>query len=185
MKRSGSSTSFGLRRITVFALLAGAGAVLADEPAVAAKPELKPLNVPLPVGQKAKTLKIPQFNLAGQIMSQLLAGQVQRVDDEFLRIDQLKLDLFDEGGQSEFVIDLPVSLFSTKTRIITSDQAVFIRHKDFDLTGSRLEFNTATRKGRLSGPVTMTIRDLDRVVEKNPPLPPVPATPEAGEPKEK
>lgn len=137
-----------------------------EAPAPTPTPALKPLNVPLPVGQQASGIKIPQFNLSGQLLSQLLAGNIQRVDEEFLRIKELKLDLFDEGGKSEFIIDLPSSLFSVKTRILTSEQAVHIKHKDFDLTGAKLEFNTATRKGRLFGPVVMKIRDIDRFSEK-------------------
>ena len=66
---------------------------------------------------------------------------------------------------------MPVSLFSTKTRVITSDKPVFIHHRDFDLTGARMEFDTATRKGRLIGPVTMKIRDVERVVAKDAPAP--------------
>jgi len=136
----------------------------AQEPAKpeAEAPPLKPLSVPLPIGQESKGIKIPQLDLAGQVLSQLLAGRVMRVDEEFLKIQELKLDFFDDGGQNEFRIDMPASLFSTKTRVITSDEPVFIHHRDFDLTGAKLEFNTATRKGRLIGPVTMKIRDLDR-----------------------
>ena len=83
-----------------------ASAVGAQDPAATPEPSqaptptpaLKPLNVPLPVGQQAAGIKIPQFNLSGQLLSQLLAGNIQRVDEEFLRIKELKLDLFDEGG---------------------------------------------------------------------------------------
>lgn len=154
-----------------FMLAADAPVTPTPEPA-AATLKLKPLSAPLPIGQKAREIKIPQYNLTGQVLSQILAGQVQRVDDEFLQIQELKLDLYDEGGKSEFRIDMPVSLFSTKTRVITSDQAVFIHHRDFDLTGARMEFNTATRKGRLLGPVTMKIRDVERVAAKDAPAPP-------------
>ncbi len=177
MKRWGKKKQSKFPRVFVFTVLAvlGLGFLKAAEgeavpvPAASATPprQLKPLSVPLPIGQKSKGLKIPQFNLAGQMLSQLLAGQVQRVDDEFLRIEQLKLDLYDDNGTSEFLIDLPSSLFSTKTRVLTSEEPVSIHHKDFDLTGARLEFNTATRKGRLFGPVTMKIRDLDRVAQKS------------------
>ena len=138
-------------------------------PPEAEAPPLKPLSVPLPIGQESKGIKIPQFNLAGQVLSQLLMGKVVRVDDEFLKIQELKLDFFDEGGKNEFRIDMPASLFSTRTRIITSEEPVFIHHRDFDLTGAKLEFNTATRKGRLLGPVTMKIRDLDQVSGKDSP----------------
>lgn len=165
----------------LLALLAPPVAVVsAQEPTptpAAAPPALKPLNVPLPIGQQAAGIKIPQFNLSGQILSQLMAGNIQRVDEEFLRIKELKLDLFDDGGKSEFVINLPASLFSVKTRILTSEQAVFIKHRDFDLTGSKLEFNTATRKGRLFGPVTMKIRDIERFSEKKPDAEPKPEAP--------
>lgn len=166
MKRSARPS----RRRLAAALLAPLALVSAQEPTPtpAATPVLKPLNVPLPIGQQAAGIKIPQFNLSGQILSQLMAGNIQRVDEEFLRIKELKLDLFDEGGKSEFVINLPASLFSVKTRILTSEQPVYIKHKDFDLTGAKLEFNTATRKGRLLGPVTMKIRDIERFSDKKP-----------------
>jgi hypothetical protein len=136
-------------------------------PPEAEAPPLKALSVPLPVGQESKGIKIPQYNLTGQVLSQLLAGKVLRVDEEFLKIQELKLDFFDDSGKNEFRIDMPASLFSTKTRVITSEEPVFIHHRDFDLTGAKLEFNTATRKGRLLGPVTMKVRDLDRVSGKD------------------
>lgn len=189
-----SRLAVDLRRSACGGLLASllACAVAAQEPAATAPPTptptpvaLKPLSVPLPIGQQAAGIKIPQFNLAGQMLSQLLAGNIQRVDEEFLRIKELKLDLFDPGGKSEFVIDLPVSLFSVKTRMLTSEQAVFIRHRDFDLTGSKLEFNTATRKGRLFGPVTMKIRDIERFSAEKPAKPAAPEKSDAPQPTEK
>lgn len=163
-------------RIHLFASLVFAGVAWGQPAAVTPVPEkspksLRPLSVPLPIGQKAREIKIPQFNLTGQILSQLLAGQVQRVDDEFLQIKELKLDLYDDSGVSEFRIDMPASMFSTKTRVITSEDPVFIHHRDFDLTGSKLEFDTASRKGRLMGPVTMKIRDVERITTKDAPVP--------------
>ncbi len=170
------------RRLAVLGLIltlpwwqVGAAAQEATPPETEPAP-LKPLSVPLPVGQESRGIKIPQFNLTGQVLSQLLAGKVLRVDEEFLQIKELKLDFFDDGGNNEFRIDMPVSLFSTKTRVITSEEPVFIHHRDFDLTGAKLEFNTATRKGRLIGPVTMKIRDLDKVSGKDSPAAPT-ATP--------
>ncbi len=162
--------------ICLLASLAFAAVAWSQPAAVTPVPErgpktLKPLSVPLPIGQKAREIKIPQFNLTGQILSQLLAGQVQRMDDEFLQIKELKLDLYDDTGLSEFRIDMPASIFSTKTRVITSEEPVFIHHRDFDLTGSKLEFDTSTRKGRLMGPVTMKIRDVERITPKDAPVP--------------
>lgn len=171
MKRSARLSLLSLAAALLAPVVGAQDPAATPEPSQAPTPTpaLKPLNVPLPVGQQAAGIKIPQFNLSGQLLSQLLAGNIQRVDEEFLRIKELKLDLFDEGGKSEFVINLPSSLFSVKTRILTSEQAVYIKHKDFDLTGSKLEFNTATRKGRLFGPVTMKIRDIERFSEKKSP----------------
>ena len=174
LDRQGQRYASSCIRLLVLLALGGAG--WAQPATVTPAPErepkaLKPLSVPLPVGQKAREIKIPQFNLTGQILSQLLAGQVQRMDDEFLQIKELKLDLYDDRGNSEFRIDMPASIFSTKTRVITSEDPVFIHHRDFDLTGRKLEFDTATRKGRLLGPVTMKIRDVERITTKDAPVP--------------
>lgn len=163
------------------AILLAAGA-LAQDPTPTSTPELKPqelkpLNVPLPVGRTAKTLRIPQYNLSGAIMSQLLAGEVTRLDDEFLGLNELKLDFYDEAGRSDFQLDLPASRFSVKTRILTSDEEVYIRHRDFDLTGARMEFNTATRKGRLFGPVRMILRNVEDLSAPKPSPTPDPAAP--------
>jgi hypothetical protein len=181
LERAFVETTIRLAAVVVGCALLGAGApARAQEatPPESPAPPLKPLSVPLPIGQKSRGIKIPQFNLTGQVLSQLLAGQVHRVDDEFLQIQELKLDFYDDNGQNEFRIDMPTSLFSTKTRIITSEEPVFIHHRDFDLTGAKLEFNTATRKGRLFGPVTMIVRDLERAGAKDTPtVPAAPASP--------
>ena len=160
-----------------------AGGALAQDPAPAPPPEpkaeLKPLSVPLPIGRTAKTLRIPQYNLSGAIMSQLLAGEVTRLDDEFLGLRELKLDFYDEAGRSDFQLDLPASRFSVKTRMLTSEEEVYIRHRDFDLTGARMEFNTATRKGRLFGPVRMILRNVEDLTAPKPSPSPDPAAPAA------
>ena len=52
-----------------------------------------------------------------------------------------------------------LSLTRSGTNVITSDGAVTIERSDFRLTGEGLDFNTKTRKGKLTGHIEMLIYD--------------------------
>jgi lipopolysaccharide export system protein LptC len=87
-------------------------------------------------------------------------GVGTRVDDENVKMTDLKIETFDEDGQPEMTIDLPSSQMNLSSRIIAGEESVTIKRSDFQLTGKTMEFNTETKQGWIKGDVKMIIYDL-------------------------
>ena len=124
---------------------------------------LKEIPFPLPIGEKANTFKLPQIGQAGELLSQILAAKVTRVDDEHVEMHEAKIDLNHPDGKQDFHVILPDSIFNLKTHIITSDHPVTIKTDDFELTGERMQFDTVERTGELQGAVHMVIHNFKQV----------------------
>ena len=132
------------------------------KPSATPKPP-KEILFPLPNGEKANNVKIPEIGLLGQLLSQMDAAQMTRIDNEHVQMHQLKIDLYHPDGKEDFHITMPSSVFDLKTHIITSTEPVTVKTDDFELTGERMEFNTVDRTGKLLGHVSMHIHNLKQV----------------------
>lgn len=127
------------------------------------RPLSKEIPFPLPINEIARAVKIPQTGLAGELVSQLMAAKIKRIDDDHVEMESMNIDLYQPDGKSDFHIVVPTSVFNLKTRIIRSDNPVTIRTQDFELTGERMEFDTVERTGKLMGKVQMRIHNLKQV----------------------
>lgn len=127
------------------------------------QPLSKEIPFPLPINEIARAVKIPQTGLAGELVSQLMAAKIKRIDADHVEMESMNIDLYQPDGKSDFHIVVPTSVFNLKTRIIRSDNPVTIRTQDFELTGERMEFDTVERTGKLMGKVQMRIHNLKQV----------------------
>ena len=123
-------------------------------------PVSKEIPIVLPIGEDAKVVKIPQIGAFGQVLSQLMAAKMTRIDADHLQMQGTTLDLNKADGKSDYPIEIPTSIFDTPTHIVSSDDPVVIRTEDFELTGERMKFNTVERSGELLGKVKMRIHNL-------------------------
>lgn len=120
----------------------------------------KDIPFPLPIGDTATIVKVPNVGSAGQILSQMLAMKAKRIDADHVEMQETKIDLNQADGKSDYHIDIPASIFDLKTRIISSEHPVVIRTQDFELTGEKMRFDTVERSGELMGNVHMIIHNL-------------------------
>ncbi len=132
---------------------------------------IKEIPIPLPEGEPATDLKIPETDLTGKLLSEIMARWAVRIDNEHLQMKEMKMDLNHPDGKEDFHIFLPTSIFNLKTRIITSDETATIRTQDFELTGEGMAFNTVDRTGRLIGKVRMLVHNLKQVAGQEQPTP--------------
>ncbi len=123
----------------------------------------KEFSFPLPPGESANGAKIPQLGMAGELLSQMMAAKITRLDNERVEMHETKIDLYHPDGKEDFHVVLPDSIFNLKTNVISSDHPVIIRTQDFELTGERMEFNTVDRTGELQGHVHMVIHNFKQV----------------------
>lgn len=123
----------------------------------------KDLSFPLPPGESANGFKLPQLGMAGELLSQMMAAKITRLDNEHVEMHETNIDLYHPDGKEDFHVVLPDSIFNLKTNVITSDHSVTVRTQDFELTGERMEFNTVDRTGELQGHVHMVIHNFKQV----------------------
>ena len=125
--------------------------------------EPQKLAFPVPIGHDSKGLKLPTYWPDGKTLKMVFnIGIGTRIDEENVDMQETRVDTYKEDGSPEMGIDLPVSSFNLKTRVISTRQSVLIAREDFELSGHTMEFNTETREGRLGGGVKMIIFNLDR-----------------------
>jgi hypothetical protein len=123
----------------------------------------KAFTFPVPIGDSASGVKIPQLGLLGNLLSQMNAAQMTRIDDKHVQMHALRIDLYHPDGKEDFHITLPNSIFNLETHIITSEEPVTVKTDDFELTGERMEFDTVARTGKLLGHVSMHVHNLKQV----------------------
>jgi hypothetical protein len=136
----------------------------ADAPAEEAKPDrVNLMNLPIPVDQTVKGLKVPMFDIKGKMLMQFFAEEAHRISQEKVEFARLSIEMFDEEGEQELFIDLPESSLDLTTHILTSDKPVKLRRPEFEMEGDTMEFNTRERKGRMTGNIRMKLFDRKKL----------------------
>lgn len=163
-------------KIAAFLLVADLGVLRAEEagkplvsaknpeaakaPAVA-KPETSKdrLDLPVPKGQPQKGLRIPIYSPLGKLMMNFQIGVATWMDDDNIKMGELRVETFKDDGASEFDIDLPDSVFNIRTKELTSKAHVTVKRDDFKISGNSMTFNTETKVGKFGDGVKMVIFD--------------------------
>lgn len=131
-----------------------------NAPAASASPgqgEQSLTNIPLPVGQEAKGLTLPDFDLQGRLRGKFVAGSAKRIDQDHVGFRDLKITTFNEASQVDIEIEMKTSTFDLTTRILTSDERTTVRRTDFNVVGDSAVFDTNARTSRMIGNVKMVI----------------------------
>lgn len=126
---------------------------------VAEKPPPK-LSLPLVKGQTSTGIVFPYNDGSGTKTMNFRIETATPLDDDHIKMSNLRIETLDEAGETEMTIDLPVSVLDLKTRMITGNERVTITRSDFEITGATMQFNYETKLGRIDGDVKMIIYDL-------------------------
>jgi len=154
--RSGRSRNLGTTGFFVTVGILGCAAAAGEPTASPQKPGPTP-NIPLPIGQEAKGLIFPDFDLEGHMRARFEAITAKRIDTDHLEFKGLRMTTFTPENTTDLLIDMPASTLDLNTRVITSDQRTTVTRSDFHIAGDRMSFDTVGRKGTLSGNVKMVI----------------------------
>jgi hypothetical protein len=170
--RSGRSWKLGTTGFFLTVGLLGYAALAAEPKPSPQKPEASPksspslANIPLPIGQEAKGLVLPDFDVQGHLRARFEAVTAKRVDAEHLELKGLKMTTFTPQNATELLIDMPVSTLDLTTRVITSHERTTVTRTDFNIAGDTMRFDTIARKGTLVGNVKMVITDQSDLRKK-------------------
>ena len=117
------------------------------------------MSLPIPVGHDAKGLKIP-YAEAGKLQMIFTIGIANRLDEDHVKMSDLRIETFNDNGEREMLIDLPRSVLDLNTHVVSTKERVTIKRSDFEITGQAMQFNTDTKQGKLAGNVRMLIYNL-------------------------
>jgi hypothetical protein len=164
--RSGSRVVRGARLTFVFLVVGSCLALAGDRKHRKATPSPSPggakdgvdlKDIPLTVGHEAKGLVLPNYDLQGHLLGRFEAGTAARIDDNHVKFTDLKIVSFDAKEQPDFNVAMEDAVLNLETRVIDSNKKTKIKRADFEIVGDKVQFNTATRFGTLTGNVHMTI----------------------------
>ena len=125
-------------------------------------------SIPLPVGQEAKGLVLPDFNLQGKMRARFEAGVAKRLDENHMQFSRLKVMTFTEESRPDLLIEMPVSSLDLTTRVLESQARTSVSRADFNIVGDTMRFDTVNRKGTLVGNVKMVITNGPALTGKKP-----------------
>lgn len=125
-------------------------------------------SIPLPVGQEAKGLVLPDFDLQGKMRARFEAGAAKRLDENHMQFSGLKMTTFSKENRPDLLIEMPVSTLDLTTKIITSPARTSVSRADFHIVGDTMRFDTVNRKGTLVGNVKMVITNEAAPAGKKP-----------------
>lgn len=133
--------------------------LMAGAPAAAnPTPDPKPIDLPVPVGEPVKGIKIPQYDENGKLSMNLSAETAKKLDDTKVELEGLKVT-FSDKEEKEITVEIPRSILDLQTKILTANTKTAINREDFDICGDGAVFDTATRSGIFKGHVRASFRN--------------------------
>ena len=152
--------------VACFAVAAAQSPTPKGSPEKGKKRAAAPGGIPLPIGQEAKGLVLPDFDADGKLRARFEAGTAKRVDADRILFTSLKMTTFTPEEQPDMSIDMSQSTLHMSTRVISSDQRTTISRRDFSIAGDKMQFDTQSRQGTLTGNVKMVINDTSELTTK-------------------
>lgn len=168
-----SARWLGSARLIFFYLLLGSMVAVAGgkhrrpkaTPTPSGSPEQAGLkNIPLPIGHEAKGLILPNYDIRGHLLGRFEAGTASRIDDDHVRLTDLKMQTFDEREKPDFNIVMSNAILNLDTRVLESKERSRIKRTDFEIAGDAMTFNTVTHQGTMNGNIHMTIFNQNEFV---------------------
>lgn len=134
-----------------------------EESATEGQPVSAEIDIPVAIGQSVRGIRLPHYEKGGDKLSlRINAESAERASEKKFNFRGLRIEIFDESAEKpamEVVLDRAV--FDRDTNLLTSENKALIRGETFQITGSRLEFDSNTRASRILGPVSMTITQVE------------------------
>ncbi len=110
------------------------------------------IDLPVPIGEPVKGIKIPQYDEAGKMTFCLTADTAKKLNDHQVELEKLKVQ-FNEKEDKEIIVEIPHSILNLDTKILTADSETTIHRQDFEIVGQNAVFNTLSRGGSFQGHV--------------------------------
>lgn len=121
------------------------------------------IDLPVPVGEPVKGIKIPQYDEQGNLTMSLSAESARKLDEKRVELVKLRVQ-FDDKAEKEIVVEIPHSFLDLETKMLMADSETLISREDFEIVGQGAEFDTAARKGVFKGHVRASFRNENPIL---------------------
>lgn len=154
------------RRFSLFTALLAFGACAAvaedkeEDEGISAEVE-----IPVSIGQVLKGMRLPHYdkNKPDKLSLRFNADSAERTSETEFTFKGLRIEVFDDSAEEAALeVILNDAIFDRPTNRLKSIDRAKIKGEQFEIIGRQLEFDAKTRNSRLSGPVFMTITDLNK-----------------------
>lgn len=137
-----------------------------EETAPANSPTPAPAQVEIPVveGEDTLGIRVPYHDESGRLVMELEAEIARKSTEKEIEMEQVNIEFFDEDGE-KFWVKLPRCTFDMDQRILSGNDSATISRNDFQIAGQSIHFEMDNQRGRLGGPVTMTLYNIDPTKE--------------------
>jgi hypothetical protein len=116
------------------------------------------IDLPIPVGEPVKGIKIPQYDENGKLTMNLIAETARKLDEKQVEFGKLKIE-FNEKEEKTIVVEIPHSILDMESKMLVADTETIIRREDFEIIGQGAEFDTLARSGTFKGRVHASFRN--------------------------
>ena len=155
-----------VRRVLFPALLiagvSASGAGKKSHPSASASASPRRLEIPIMIDHDADGIDFGTLDDFGRKAYHFKIGKAHRPDADHIDMTNAFMQTFDTKGDPDISVYMTKAVLDENTRIVTSDVPVLISRSDFRIVGQKLVFDTAARKGVLSGHVHTLFYDLDK-----------------------
>ena len=110
------------------------------------------IDLPVPIGEPVKGIKVPQYDENGKLTMSLTAETALKLDDRKVELGKLKV-LFNDKEEKEIIVEIPHSILDMESKVLVADSETVIRRDDFEIVGQSAVFDTFSRSGTFKGKV--------------------------------
>ena len=116
------------------------------------------IDLPVPIGEPVKGIKIPQYDEQGKLTMSLTAETARKLDERQVELGKLKVQ-FSDKEEKEIIVEIPHSILDMESKVLVADSETVIRREDFEIVGQSAEFDTVARSGTFKGRVHASFRN--------------------------
>ncbi|MEI6082176.1 MAG: hypothetical protein WCR44_07080 [Verrucomicrobiota bacterium] len=116
------------------------------------------IDLPIPVGEWVKGIKIPQYDENGKLTMNLIAERARKLDEKQVEFGKLNIE-FNEKEEKTIIVEIPHSILDIESKVLIADTETAVRREDFEIIGQSAEFDTLARSGTFKGRVHASFRN--------------------------
>lgn len=119
-------------------------------------------------GTKIQNFRVPNYDDAGILTSQIFGEEANVLPDGNIEIDGLRIEFYVPGESDdrpvEMTVTSPSCLFNRSRGTIVSDDAIQIRRAEFVITGTGFNFNNAEQSLKINNNSKVVLRGASKTL---------------------